>query len=142
MTTALDTSVIVAALVRAHPHHDRARSWISPGKRGASVIAAHALAETWATLTALPLEPRLTGEQAREMLLRVRKRLTVIAMSDAIYRRSIDRCVARGLRSGAIYDALHLVAAEAHGASVFLTFNVGDFERLAEGDGPEVRAPA
>ena len=142
MTTALDTSVIVAALVRAHPEHDRALPCISPARRSAAVIAAHALAETWSTLTALPLEPRVSGEQAKAMLLRLRKRLTTIAMSEAIYRRAIDRCVARGLRSGAIYDALHLVAAEANGADVLLTFNVGDFERLATTDSPVIRAPA
>lgn len=142
MTTALDTSVLVAGLVRAHPHHQRALPWITGGKRGAYVTAAHALAETWATLTVLPLEPRVTGDQAREMLLRLRKRIATTAMSDAVYRRAIDRCVARGLRSGAIYDALHLVAAEAQGAEVLLTFNVADFERLAGPDSPQIRAPA
>jgi predicted nucleic acid-binding protein len=140
MTTALDTSVVVAALVRAHPHHARARPWLS-SKQATTVVAAHALAEAWATITALPLEPRVTGAQASEMVRRLRKRVTVIAMSETIYRQAIDRCVLRGLRSGAIYDALHLVAAEARRADTLLTFNVADFVRLAQGTRPEIRVP-
>jgi hypothetical protein len=51
------------------------------------------------------------------------------------------RCSDRGLRSGAVYDALHLVAAERWGADLFLTFNTHDFTRMALAPGPRIAAP-
>ena len=52
-----------------------------------------------------------------------------------------ERCASRGLKSGVIYDALHLVEAERTGADVFLTFNPSDFERLAAGSKPRIVVP-
>jgi hypothetical protein len=45
------------------------------------------------------------------------------------------------LRSGAVYDALHLVTAEVEAAELFLTFHIEDFTRLSEPGGPRIVAP-
>jgi len=138
---ALDTSVIVAALVEAHPHHARASWWLRTRRKVERVASWHAYAEAWAVLTALPIEPRVPGEVAAAVLERARRSITFVAPRSATYPAAVARCNARALRSGAVYDALHLVTAEGEAAELFLTFNVEDFVRLAEPRGPRIVAP-
>lgn len=144
MKVALDTSVIVAGVVEAHPDHGRARWWLVP-REGADaperVAGWHAYAEAWAVLTVLPMEPRVTGAVAAAVLERVGRAVRLVAPTAATYRAAVDRCSGRSLRSGAVYDALHLVTAEREAADVLLTFNTGDFQRLADPDGPRIVAP-
>jgi hypothetical protein len=64
-----------------------------------------------------------------------------VAPRAATYPAAVTRCNARSLRSGAVYDALHLITAELESADLLLTFNVGDFARMSEPDGPRIIAP-
>ena len=144
MKVALDTSVIVAGLVQAHPDHDRARWWLAPreGPDAPERLASwHAYAEAWAVLTVLPLEPRVTGEVAAAVLERVGRTVRFVEPAAGMYREAVSRCSARSLRSGAVYDALHLVTAEDASTDLLLTFNTDDFTRLAEPDSPRILAP-
>lgn len=141
MKVALDTSVIVAAVVESHPHHARASWWLRTRRTVERIASWHAYAEAWAVLTALPIEPRLSGEVAAAVLERVRGSTRFVAPRTATYPTAVSRCSARGLQSGAIYDALHLVTAEGEAAVLFLTFNVDDFTRLSEPKGPRIIAP-
>jgi predicted nucleic acid-binding protein len=138
---ALDTSVIVAALVEAHPNHGRASWWLRPRRKLERIASWHAYAEAWAVLTALPIEPRVSGEVAAAVLERARRWVGFVAPRSATYPSAVGRCNARALRSGAVYDALHLVTAEAEAAELFLTFNLEDFTRLSEPGGPRIVAP-
>jgi len=49
MKVLLDTSVLVAAMVEAHPHHVRAFPWLQRVKRKevTAVLACHSLAELY-----------------------------------------------------------------------------------------------
>jgi predicted nucleic acid-binding protein len=138
---AFDTSVIVAAVLEEHPHHVRAIWWLRPRRKIERIASWHAYAETWAVLTALPIEPRVSGEVAAAVLERLGRSIGFLAARSATYAAAVARCNARGLRSGAVYDALHLVTAEGEGVELFLTFNVEDFTRLAEPAGPRIVAP-
>jgi predicted nucleic acid-binding protein len=138
---ALDTSVIIAAVVEEHPHYARASWWLRTRRKLDRIASWHAYAEAWAVLTALPIEPRVSGEVAAAVLERVRRWITFVPPRIATYPAAIARCNARALRSGTVYDALHLVTAEAEAADLFLTFNVEDFTRLAEPGGPRIVAP-
>jgi predicted nucleic acid-binding protein len=138
---AFDTSVIVAALVAAHPNHARSRWWFETDRRIQRIAGLHAYAESWAVLTAMPIEPRVTGEVARAVLDRLRSVLKLVTPRPATYVAAVERCAGRGLRSGAVYDALHLVTAETERADVFLTFNEADFARLAGRAGPQIASP-
>ena len=73
--TLLDTSVLVAALEAGHPHHAVARPYLQACHDGdrALVIAAHAVAETFATLTVLPVSPR-EAERLRDRSARAHRR--------------------------------------------------------------------
>lgn len=141
MKVALDTSVIVAALVESHPHHRRASWWLRPQRKLDRIASWHAYAEAWAVLTALPIEPRVSGEVAAAVLERARRSVRFVGPRATTYPSAVRRCSARALRSGAIYDALHLVTAEGEAAELFLTFNGEDFVRLAEPEGPRIAAP-
>lgn len=55
MRVLLDTSVLVAAMVEAHPAHERALPWLQRVEAGidSGVVAAHSVAELYAVLTTL-----------------------------------------------------------------------------------------
>ncbi len=131
--TLLDTSVLVAALEAGHPHHAVARPYLEEGHREERTlfVSAHALAETFAVLTVLPVAPRITTTEAqrllRESVLRVAE---VVTLDAADYDAALERMVAFDLFSGAVYDALHVRAAEKAGAAELVTFNGRDFRRM------------
>jgi predicted nucleic acid-binding protein len=143
MLVAFDTSVLVAAQIASHRHHARALPWLRAVADGAleGMVNAHALAEVWSVLTKLPLSPPLDGRTAQAATLRIREKFRVLAMTPDIYEEAILRCTSRALRSGAIYDALHLVNAERNAARAVLTFNESDFIRLALPDSPRIVVP-
>ena len=56
--------------------------------------------------------------------------MTVTELRYEDYATALDRMVEHGLSSGAIYDALHVVAAEKTEAKELVTFNGSDFRRM------------
>ncbi|NJL27376.1 MAG: type II toxin-antitoxin system VapC family toxin [Thermoanaerobaculia bacterium] len=143
MKIAFDTSILVAALVEAHSFHQHAKVWLKDVALGRHVGVAswHALAETWAVLTRLPLRPRLSPEQAHQVLTRLREHIVLVELRPALYEQAIARCLTAGATSGAVFDGLHLVAARNAGAEVLLTFNADDFSRLRLDGDPEIVVP-
>ena len=137
MRVALDTSVLVPAVVAAHSRHARTRVWMDAIVAGEiqGVASWHAMAELWAVLTRLPLAPPLSGERARLIVERLKKHLRLVSPGAAVYEQALERCAELGLRSGAVFDAMHLVTAELERADILLTFNRRHFERLARESG-------
>jgi predicted nucleic acid-binding protein len=138
-----DTSVLVPALVAPHPFHPRALRWVQAAAGGQirGVMAWHAVAETWSVLTRLPISPLVTARAAEQLVERLTEHIQPLAMTSTLYRKAIRRCAERGERSGAIFDALHLVAAEASQSEIFVTLNPADFERLSSARGPRIVLP-
>jgi len=136
MKVLFDTSVLVAAMVDQLPNHDAGLACYSRARRGKPkpMCSAHALAECYATLTALPLARRISPSEAdrliRENLLRD---FEVCPLLLRDYDAAIARAVERGFSSGVVYDALHLLCAERQGCDRVYTFNTTDFERLKAG---------
>jgi predicted nucleic acid-binding protein len=143
MRVCFDTSVLVPALVAAHPLHARALCWVQAAatKEIEGVTAWHAAAETWSVLTRLPVSPHVTAGAAAQMVERLVQHVRPLAMTPALYRKAIQRCAERGAGSEAIFDALHLVAAEVSRSDVLVTLNPDDFERLAGERGPRIIVP-
>jgi predicted nucleic acid-binding protein len=137
MKLCFDTSVLVAALVQAHPHHGLAFPRLKSVHDGrvAGAITTHALAELFATLTALPLRPKIPPADARRMMQRdIGAHFEVIPLTAEMYAEAVDVTVRQGLSSGAIYDALHLTGARSVGCNHLLTLNLKHFKALAPGD--------
>jgi predicted nucleic acid-binding protein len=94
-------------------------------------VAAHALAETFATLTALPVSPQVTTLEAERLIREgIVAYVEVVPLGAADYDAVIKRVAGLGLVSGAVYDALHVHAAEKAGCEEIVTFNGRDFRRF------------
>lgn len=134
MRVFLDTSAIVPALVDQLPNHDAALLALSEYTRepNEAVCSTHCLAECYAVLTALPLVRRITPAEAQQLIAdSIAGRLTVRALSEADYLEAIALVAKVGLMSGAVYDALHVVAAIASRSERIITYNVRHFRSLA-----------
>ncbi len=132
-----DTSALVAALLQQHPHHARAFPRLLAVHQGKldGVMTTHGLAELFATLTALPLKPRLPPADVHRMLQQsLLAHFRIVSLTAKHYAEALSMTVQRGLSSGAIYDALHLVGARAADCDGLLTFNARHFRILAPGD--------
>jgi predicted nucleic acid-binding protein len=143
MKVAFDTSVLVAAMVEPHPLHARALIWIESvsTRKAAGQCSWHAVAECWSVLTRLPLEPPISPAFAAVAIESLIKRVRPLEIGPSTYREAVRRCSERGLRSGALFDALHLVSAEEGHANAFVTFNPADFERLVVEASPLIVVP-
>jgi predicted nucleic acid-binding protein len=134
MQVFLDTSVLVAASVLAHPHHSRAlpllRRLVDGQDEG--TICAHSIAETYATLTRLPLQPRIQPTEAARILAdNILPHVHTLALTPAMYANALTTMTDGGHTGAKIYDALLLACAASTTAERVYTFNLGDFLTLA-----------
>ncbi len=138
-----DTSMIVAALLQQHPHHGAAFPHFLAVRDGGMQghLTTHGLAELFATLTALPLKPRLLPSDARSLIENsVLPYFQLIPLGPTEYQEALNVTASQNLASGAIYDALHLVGARIAGCQSLLTLNLRHFRALAPGD-PMIVSP-
>lgn len=143
MKTCFDTSVLVAALLQRHPHHAIAFPHLERVHRGGmeGCLTTHGLAELYATLSALPLQPRLQPTEVLHLVERsVLGHFTLLALEVCDYADALALTARRNLASGAVYDALHWVGAVRAGCTNLLTLNLRHFQALAPGD-PRIRRP-
>ncbi len=143
MKALFDASVLVPAVTEQLENHESAFACFHRETTGPerSVCSCHALAETYATLTALPLRKRITAsEAARLVSVNFTHRLELIPLSAEDYTLAVEMTAERGLVSGQIYDALHVVAALKSGCSRIYTYNIRHFRRLAP-PGLEITTP-
>lgn len=89
---------------------------------------AHALAETFATLTGFYKVPT---EAASELTLTLRETIEVEALSLADYETSIREARSRGVMGGGIYDSLHATFARRRKAVRIITRNPSHFQHVA-----------
>ena len=137
MKVCFDTSTLVAALLQQHPHHAIAFPRLKEVIEGAvqGHLTTHCLAELFATLTALPLKPRLLPAEAQRIIGQsILGHFVLIPLSADHYHDAMKLTVTGNLASGAIYDALHLVGAIGVGCTTLYTLNLRHFRALAPGD--------
>ena len=140
-----DTTVLVAAVVRDHPHHARARAATDEVVAGEThgVVGGHALLETYSVLTRLPVTPRIGPDAAQRIVDgNIVEHFDVVALSAREYTRLVRTLASRATAGGATYDALHLACAAKSGADRIYTFNVADFRRLAPDEETRARIAA
>ena len=133
MRTLFDTSVLVSALVDQLGNHEAAFRSLQRYTSGehAGCCSTHAIAECYATLTALPIGTRISPGEARLLIEdSVLGRLAVVPLDEADYRTVLREVATLGLASGAIYDALHAHCARKEGVAQILTYNLSDFARF------------
>jgi predicted nucleic acid-binding protein len=143
MKVCFDTSALVAALLQKHPHHPLAFPHLQAVRAGQTqgYLTTHALAELFATLTALPLRPKLLPADAHRLIREsILPYFTLIPLENQHYADALYLTVAQHGSSGAIYDALHLVGARSAACQKLLTLNLRHFLALAPAD-PMLCAP-
>lgn len=144
--TVYDSSVLVAALLPGHPEYVRCRPALDRARAepGGHRCTTHALAEAFRVLAALPIEPPLGKDAARSLVTRtLAPHLDPLPLRAADYLAAFDLVCESTLGAGAIYDALHLVAARRARAERLVTLNPRHFRTLvgAAPGWPQIEEP-
>jgi len=124
--TFLDTSALVGALLEKHPQHAACLRTLQEAEN--AITDAHALAETFATLTGFYKVP---SEAAAELTLGLKALVQVDPLSMADYETAISEARQRGIMGGGIYDSLHATFARRKGAQRVVTRNPSHFAHTA-----------
>lgn len=144
MNILFDTSVLVAAMVEAHPMHERALPWLQRVQAGLDVgiIAAHSIAELYAVLTKLPVRPRISPAVAQRLIQQnVLEICRVVSLSEDDYVAILGHLSDTGIVGGATYDALILYAALKADVDCVVTSNETDFRRIYPDLADKIVAP-
>jgi predicted nucleic acid-binding protein len=92
--------------------------------------SAHALAETYATLSGDP-RLRIQAADAAQMVEDLAATVTVRNLNVGDYRQVISSAPAKGIRGGTVYDALHAQTARRCDCKEIHTLNVSHFKHVA-----------
>jgi toxin FitB len=130
-----DTSVVVAALLGWHEHHEVARRALDRALAASRlVVAAPVLLETYAVLTRLPAAHRLRPEDAFALLKDTFGGVETVALEpEEVWHLLADLEVA-GVSGGRTYDCHILACARKARVHRLLTLNERDFLALSEPD--------
>jgi predicted nucleic acid-binding protein len=136
-----DTSCLVAAVCSWHEHHTPTVNELARRtRRGEGIVmAAPALVEAYAVLTRLPTPYRLRPADALAAMEGSWSHVEVAALAATEIWPLLRDLPDGGIDGGSTYDALIAACARKAAVDVILTWNVADFERVAED--LEVRSP-
>ena len=124
--TFLDTGILVGAVLKAHPEHETCLAALMDSER--PFTNAHALAETFATLTGFYKVPT---DAATELILSLQDSVSVEALALVDYETSSREARSRGVMGGGIYDSLHATFARRKKAVQIVTRNPSHFQHVA-----------
>ena len=143
MKVLFDTSVLVAGLIVNHPKHSVCFSRLkaAQSKQIQGFISTHSLAETYSVITRLPIQPRITPEQAHSIILDVLHYLEAIPLVSNDYQIAIAQMATLNIPGGGIFDALIAQAALKAEVAVILTLNPNHFTRLGTAIADIVQVP-
>ena len=130
--TALDTSVIVAALMSWHRHHEPAREYLDQlfASGETILLPVKALVEAYSVMTRLPAPHRLSPEVAAALLERnLSTTARLIELPGERYWDFLGKMKSLGVAGGAVYDAEILECSLQADADSIATLNRRHFER-------------
>ena len=134
MAAFFDTTVLVAASESSHPHFEPASAIVKRVATGRvkGVICAHSIAETYSSLTRLPVTPRIQPDQAARILHEnILPHFTAVPLEHGDYLNALNIVTAGGWPGAKIYEALLLQCAGRQQIKRIYTFNLSDFRKLA-----------
>jgi predicted nucleic acid-binding protein len=135
-----DSSVLVPVFYADHPQHaSSTKLFLEAGKD--DFCALRTLGEVYATLTGLPLRPRITGPEGISIVKQIREKFTLIALSEQEYVSALQEASSGTIVGAAAYDALIAHCALKARADILLTWNVRDFTRLGSAIARLVKTP-
>ena len=137
----VDSSVLVAAFIPGHIHHDRSFSLLVSADVKTAACAVHSLAELYATATRLPHKYRATAYQALSFVETVRERFSLLVLDAEEYLACVRHASERNIVGGTLYDALVAACALKARAQNLYTWNTGHFLLLGDDVAKRVRTP-
>jgi len=144
MNYLFDTSVLIAGILAAHPHHKRAKPWIAKVIQGKvnMFVCNHSIAELYAVLTRLPVSPKISPGNALALIEHnVIKVGNLVNLTSRDYHRVLEGLVRDHLSGGLTYDGLIYYAALKSGVDNLLTLNKKDFDRFNSNDAIKIHIP-
>jgi predicted nucleic acid-binding protein len=126
--------VLVAASERGHPHYPQAKSALLrvAAGRDKGFMGLHSIAEVFAVLTRLPVQPRIHPVEASRILTdNILPHFEVVPLRHDKYLDALSTMADGGWTGAKTYDVLLLSCAEACEAERVYTFNPRDFKQLA-----------
>ena len=129
-----DTTVLVAASEQSHPHYAQARPALLrvAARQDKGFMSLHSIAEVFAALTRLPVQPRIHPvEAARIITENILPHFEVVSIGEEDYLEALNLMSSGGWIEAKIYDALLLRCAARCAVERIYTFNLGDFRQLA-----------
>jgi predicted nucleic acid-binding protein len=134
MKAYFDTTILVAASVADHSHHNQAIATLELSQSGKieSYVSGHGLSEVYAVLTRTPFHPAVYPSEALKILQEnILPYFKLVTITPQMYIETIRECADRGWIGGRIYDAIHLGCARESDCERIYTFNVRHFQLLA-----------
>jgi predicted nucleic acid-binding protein len=136
---AVDSSVLVAALVEIEPHHRACTALLDKANL---LVYSHGLAEAFNTLTGGRSGYRIAASQVVELIeSSILPYVEVVTVSPKEMVAAMQQAQPRGVRGAAIFDFLHLVAARKAKVSRLYTLDVSDFQSFHRLGDPEIVHP-
>jgi len=130
----VDTTVIVAAVHANHPAHAEAARWLDGAFTTHQVVLAHhSIIESYAVLTRLPADYRLSPAEAETVLTGTLQNNSRIApfSSESVWD-ALHAFVGTPSAGGATHDAFIIHLLEQAEVDVIVTYNEADFARLTQ----------
>jgi predicted nucleic acid-binding protein len=126
-----DTTVLFAASDAGHVHHARSLALVTKATPARAFVAAHSLAELYATLSSAPAPRMRRVDHVLEAVEHVAEAFSPVTLGLDDYLWVLRRAAATGSRSGRVYDCLILKCAERAKVDDVYTWNVGHFTSVA-----------
>lgn len=137
MNIFFDTTVLVAAAAQSHPHYAQALPAVRRvvDRKDKGFFSAHSIAEVFAALTRLPVQPRIHPAEAQRIILEnLLPNFELVPLATEDYVAALNTVSSKGWSGAKIYDALLLRCAAKCAADRIYTFNLGDFRQLAQAE--------
>jgi predicted nucleic acid-binding protein len=125
-----DTNVLIAALVPAHPAHERSRTWIESARRHEvrAFVSVHSLAEFYSVVTGhLKASPAAAYQMIATDLTPY---LSLVALDEKDYLALISMAAGGNIRGGTVFDVIIGWAAWKAGVDLLITLNPRHFELI------------
>jgi predicted nucleic acid-binding protein len=135
MKIGVDSSVIVAGVHANHPRHAAAAQWLVQALTAHELMVCHhSVLESYAVLTSLPGELRVTPSEARDLLeATVRANMVVAGFQPESIWTILESFVPITAVGGRSYDAFTACVLHASGTRALATLNPKHFAGLIEG---------
>ncbi len=137
MNLYFDSSVLVAAAIRDHPHNppalDVLNRLVDGGHRG--FVSAHGLTEVYSVLTRAPFKPPVYPSEALRIIEnQILQYLELVSLDPQEYIGVLRRTAEAGWIGGRIHDVVHLECARKAACDRVYTFKLSDFRKIATDD--------